>query len=71
MGFDVMAQYTCVYKCTLIEGQPPIYVRLYVDDLVYYSNSDKVEQWFENNLKSHLKVDFMGSIAWFLGQRYN
>ena len=71
MGFDAMAQDKCVYKCTPIEGQPPIYVGLYVDDLVCYSKSDKVKQWFENTLKSHLKVDFMGDAAWFLGQRYD
>ena len=29
-----------------------------------------MEEWFENNLKSHLKVDFMGDVSWFLGQRY-
>ena len=70
MGFDSMAQDKCVYKCTPIEGQSPIYVGLYVDDLVYYSKTNKVEQWFENNLKSHLKVDSMGDAAWFLGQKY-
>ena len=52
-------------------GEPPIYVGLYVDDLVYYSKSDKVEEWFESNLKSHVKVDFMGDVSWFLGQRYD
>ena len=62
MGFTAMGQDKCVYKCTPIEGQPPIYVGLYVDDLIYYSPSDAVEEWFENNLKSHLKVDFMGDV---------
>ena len=70
MGFSAMAQDKCVYKCSPIEGQPPIYVGLYVDDLIYYSPSDSVEKWFEDNLKSHLKVDFMGDASWFLGQRY-
>ena len=70
MGFTAMGQDKCVYKCTPIEGQPPIYVGLYVDDLIYYSPSDAVEDWFEDNLKSHLKVDFMGDASWFLGQRY-
>ena len=41
---------------------------MYVDDLMYYSKSDKVEQWFENQLKSQVKVDFMGDASWFLGQ---
>ena len=58
MGFDSMDHNNCVYKCTPIKGQPPIYVGLYVDNIVFYLNSDKVEEWFENYLKSHLKVGF-------------
>ena len=44
MGFDWMDQDNCMYKCTPIEGQPPIYVGFYVGDLVCYSKSDKVEE---------------------------
>ena len=66
-----MAQDNCVYKCTPIEGQPFIYIGLHVDDLVYYSKSNKVEKWFENNLKFHVKVDFKGDAWWFLGQAYD
>ena len=58
MGFDLMDQDNCVYKCTPIKGQLPTYVGLYVNDLAYYSKSDKVKECFKNNLKSHLKVDF-------------
>lgn len=61
----------CVFKCTPFPGEPPIYVGLYVNDFVYYSKSDKVEQWFETNLRSHVKVDFMGDVTWFFGQRYD
>ena len=46
-----------------IEGQPPIYVGLYVNNIIYYSKSNKVEEWFEENLKSHVKVDFMGGTS--------
>ena len=36
---------------------------IYVNDFVYYfSESDKVEEWFVNNLKSHVKVDFMDDV---------
>ena len=69
-GFTAMDQDKCVYMHTPIEGQPPIYVGLYVDALIYFSLSDKVEEWFENGLESYLKVDFMGDASWFLGQRY-
>ena len=70
MGFKAMDQDKCVLKCSPIEGEPPIYVGIYVDDFIYYSKSDKVEEWFEQQLKSHVKVDFMGDVSWFLGQRY-
>ena len=63
-----MPQDNCVLKCTPIPGEPPIYVGIYVDDFIYYSKSDKVEQWFESNLKSHVKVDFIDHVSWFLGQ---
>ena len=66
-----MAKDNCIHKCTPIAGQPPIYVGLYVDGLDYYSKSDKVEEWFENQLKSHVKVDFMGDASWFLGKHYD
>ena len=52
LGFSVIDQDKCVYKCTPIEGRPPIYIGLYVDNLIYYSPSDKVEEWFENGLNT-------------------
>ena len=70
MGFEQMTHDNCIFKCTPFADKPPIYVGLYVDDFIYYSKSDKVEQWFESNLKSHVKVEFMGDVEWFLGQRY-
>ena len=61
------------FRATPFSGQPPIYVGLYVDDFVYFSESDKVEEWFVNfnNLRSHVKADFMGDVQWFLCQRYD
>ena len=58
-------------KIIAYTNRPPIYVGLYVDGLVYYSKSNKVEKWFENNLKSHVKVNFVGDALWFLGQHYD
>ena len=70
IGFESMGQDRCVYKCTPIPGKPPIHLGLYVDDFVFYSKSDEVEEWFEQQLKSKVKVDFMGTVSWFLGQAY-
>ena len=29
-----------------------------------------MEEWFEQGLQLKVKVDFMGTISWFLGQAY-
>ena len=56
LGFTAMDQDKCVFKCQPFPDKPPIYLGLYVDDFVYYSKSDEVEQWFERELKSRIKV---------------
>lgn len=72
LGFKAMDHDKCVFKCQPFPDKPPMYVGLHADDFVYCSKSDEVEQWFENELKSHVKVDFfMGDVNWFLGQRYD
>ena len=39
----------------------------HVDDLIYYSESDLVEEYFEASLSSLLRVDFMGPVSYYLG----
>jgi hypothetical protein len=68
MGFKQCAHDPCIF----IGAHPdfptiPIYVGCYVDDFVYYSTSDDVEKWFETGLAERVKVDFMGTVSWFLG----
>ena len=65
MGFTNTIQDPCVFKCTPFEDEPPIYLGMFVDDFIYYSKSDKVEEWFEETLGSKLKVDFMGAVSWY------
>ena len=70
VGFESMGQDRCVYKFTPIPGKPPIHLGLSVDDFIFYSKSEEVEEWFEQQLKSKVKVDFIGTVSWFLGQAY-
>ena len=70
MGFTAMDHDKCVFKCQPFHDKPPIHIGLFVDDFIYYSKSDEVEQWFEANLKAHAKAGFMGDASWLLGQRY-
>jgi hypothetical protein len=55
----------------LVEGEPPIYVGIYVDDIVYFSKSDVVERNFEEGLSSIGSVDFMGQVSLFLGIEFS
>jgi hypothetical protein len=58
---------TCLFYGTIIPGQPPLYLGLYVDDFIYYSTSDKVEKKFEKDFQSKLDMDLNGRVSHFLG----
>jgi len=60
----------CLFTGHLIQGQPPIYLGLYVDDFVYFSESSEVEHIFEKKLQELTQVDFMGQVSHFLGIRF-
>ena len=45
----------------------PLTIGLYVDDFVYFSESDEVERLFEKILADQIAVEFMGTVEWFLG----
>jgi hypothetical protein len=52
---------------TLTDGEPPIYVGIYVDDIIYFSASDVVEKKVESLLSTIGQVEFMGQFSQFLG----
>jgi hypothetical protein len=47
MGLKQSAHSPCIFTGTLIPGESTIYVGIYVDDIIYFSSSDKVERKFE------------------------
>jgi hypothetical protein len=51
----------------LIEVSPPMYMGIYVDDIIYFRASDTVEQCCESKLSTIGNVDFMGNVTHFLG----
>jgi len=57
----------CLFMGTTIEGEPPIYIGIYVDDIIYFSVSDSVECQFEQTLGTFVNADFMGQVSHFLG----
>jgi hypothetical protein len=67
MGLEQSATSPCIFIGYPIAGGPPIYVGIYVDDIIYFSESDEVEQCFETQLSQIGNVDFMGKVTHFLG----
>ncbi len=60
----------CLFYGQLIDGQPPIYLGLYVDDFIYFSQSREVEEKFEKAFGDQIDTDFNGDIDYFLGIKF-
>ena len=60
----------CLFYGNIIEGEPPIYLGLYVDDFIYFSESDKVENHFETEFQKHVPVTFDKEVDYFLGIKF-
>jgi hypothetical protein len=43
VGLKAHPSSPCLFSGTLIKGQPPLYLGLYVDDFIYFSESDQVD----------------------------
>jgi len=67
MGLHQSTTSPCIFYGYLVEGGLPIYVGIYVDNIIYFSCNDAVEKRFETLLSSIGDVDFMGQVSHFLG----
>jgi hypothetical protein len=67
MGLKNTDNSPCLFMGTIIEGEPPIYVGIYVDNIIYFSSSDNVERHLLSTIGS---VDFMGQVSHFLGIKF-
>ena len=70
LGLKPLPNAPCVFTGTLIPGEPPLYLGLYVDDFIYFSSSPKVEASFEKQFGKAFKVDFASEIQHFLGVKF-
>jgi hypothetical protein len=71
IGSRSCENHPCLFMGNLLDGEPPIYVGLFVDDLLYFSPSDTVEKHFETLLSQFVQVKFMGQVSHFLGIEFN
>jgi hypothetical protein len=67
MGLRSSDNSPCLVIGNLIDGEAPIYVGIYIDDIIYFSPSAQVEKKFEDLLSTIGEVDFMGQVSYFLG----
>jgi hypothetical protein len=61
----------CIFVGTPIPGKPPLYITIYVDDFIYFSLDDEVEQYFQTSLSQKIKVDFIGDAKWYIGIKFD
>ncbi len=71
MGLKSSDNSPCLFTGVLIPGEPPIFVSIYVDDIIYFSCSDQVEKKFEEGISTIGSVDFMGQVSLFLGTEFS
>ena len=70
IGLKPLPNTPCIFTGSLIPGEPPIYLGLYVDDFIYFSESDQVEALFEREFSKAFKVAFEPQISHFLGVKF-
>ena len=71
---EAMGLTKCPHDPCIFIGKSPtggtIYFGTYVDDCAYFGTDNETEQWFEQELGSRLKIDFMGDLSYYLGVHY-
>jgi len=67
MGLQSSPNLPCLFVGTLIPGEVPIYVGIYVDNIIYFSHSAATERKFEELLSTLGSIDFMGQVTHFFG----
>lgn len=53
-----------------LTGEKPIYVGIYVDDFVYFSEDPTVERSSKKKLDAHFDIGRLGEAEWFLGTHF-
>jgi hypothetical protein len=61
----------CLFYSHPIPDKPPLYLAVYVNDFIYFSPDNTIERHFETTMQAQLRVDFFGTVEWFLGNNYD
>jgi hypothetical protein len=61
----------CIFYGSPLPGKASLYVAIYVDNIIFFSLDDDVEQYFHSALSQNIKVDFLGDAAWYIGIKFD
>ena len=67
MGLKQVTGSPCMFYGEILQGQPPLYIGIYVDDFIFFSKSDTVEQHFQQRFGDAITTTFDEEISHFLG----
>ena len=70
LGLNPCPNAPCIFTGTLIDGEPPLYLGLFVDDFIYFSASSEVERKFEQLFGARYTVEFSPEVKHFLGIKF-
>ena len=68
-GLEPLPNAPCILTGEIIPGAKPLYLGLYVDDFIYFSEDEEVEKAFKHKFSQLTKVDFLRTVSHFLGIR--
>jgi len=71
IGLQPCPHEPCLFHGTPIAEKPPIYVAIYVDDIIFFSVDNEVEQFFRTALSQKIKVEFLGGAEWYIGIKFD
>jgi hypothetical protein len=70
IGFKQHPTSPCIFVGQILQDHPPVYLGLYVDDFIYFSESPEAEKEFEKKFRETSKMDFNGPVQFFLGIKF-
>ena len=70
IGLKPLPNAPCIFTSCPIQGQPPLYLGLFVEDFIYFSTSPEVEATFSKSFSAQYKVNFEPEIQHFLGLKF-
>ena len=72
IGLNRSPNAPCMYSGTILPNHPPIYLGLYVDDFIFFSQSPAVERHFQQEFEKHVtKVTWNEEVDYFLGVKFD